>query len=57
MKTTLIWTINDFPAYGMVFGWSMHEKLVCSYYMENNKAFILTNNSKMFIFTTTGGSC
>jgi hypothetical protein len=20
MKTTLIWTINDFPAYGMVFG-------------------------------------
>jgi hypothetical protein len=26
----------------------MHEKLTCPYYMENNKAFTLTNNGKAF---------
>jgi len=24
MRVALMWTINDFPAYGMVFGWSTH---------------------------------
>jgi len=24
IRAALIWTINDFPAYGMVFGWSTH---------------------------------
>jgi hypothetical protein len=32
MKTTLMWTINDFSAYEMVFGWSTHEKFACSYH-------------------------
>ena len=50
MKTPLIWTINDFPAYGMVSSWSTHEQLACSYYMENNKAFTLINNSKTSFF-------
>jgi len=27
MRVVLIWTINDFPAYGMLSGWSMHRKL------------------------------
>ena len=48
-----MWTINDFLAYGMVSGWSMHVKLKCSYYMENNKAFTLTNRGKTFFFTVT----
>jgi hypothetical protein len=30
MRATLMWTINDFSAYGMVSDWSMHEKLACS---------------------------
>ena len=39
MRAALMWTINDFPAYGMVSGWSTHGKLACLYCMENNKAF------------------
>jgi len=45
-----MWTINDFPSYGMVSGWSMHEKLACPYCMENNKAFTLINNGKTSFF-------
>jgi len=45
-----MWIINDFPAYGMVSGWSTHEKLACPYCMENNKAFTLTNGGKAFFF-------
>jgi hypothetical protein len=43
-----MWTINDFPAYGMLSGWSTHGKLVCPYCMENNKAFTLANGGKAF---------
>jgi len=43
MRATLMWTINDFSAYRMVFGWSTHGKLAYPYCMENNKAFTLTN--------------
>jgi hypothetical protein len=50
MRATLMWTINDFPAYGMVSSWSMHGKLACSYYMENNKEFTLTNGGKTSFF-------
>ena len=48
-----MWTINDFPAYGMVSGWSTHGKLACPYCMGNNKAFTLTNRGKAFFFTVT----
>jgi len=48
-----MWIINDFLAYGMVSGWSMNEKLACSYYIENNKAFTLTNGVKLQFFTVT----
>jgi hypothetical protein len=66
MRAVLIWTINDFPAYEMVSGWSTYEmvsgwsthgKLVCPYCMENNKAFTLTNKAKTFFFTTIDDSC
>jgi len=43
MKTTFMWTINNFSMYMMVSGWSILEKLVCSYCMENNKTFTLMN--------------
>jgi len=56
MRVTLMWTINDFLAYGMVFGWSTYEKLACSYCMENNKAFTLINDDKLSFFTATNGS-
>jgi len=50
MRATLMWTINDFPAYGMLSGWSMHGKLACPYCTENNKAFTLTNGGKASFF-------
>jgi hypothetical protein len=50
MKTALMWTINDFPAYGMLSGWSTHGKLVCPYCIENNKAFTLANRGKASFF-------
>jgi hypothetical protein len=50
MRAALMWTINDFSAYGMVFGWSMHGKLACPYCMNNNKAFTITNGGKASFF-------
>jgi hypothetical protein len=50
MRAALMWTINDFPAYGMLSGWSTHGKLACLYYMENKKAFTLTNRGKASFF-------
>jgi len=50
MRAALVWTINDFPAYGMLSGWSTHEKLACPYCMENNKAFTLRNRGKASFF-------
>ena len=35
MRAALMWTINDFPAYGMVSGLSTHGKLAYPYCMEN----------------------
>jgi len=57
MRAALMWTINDFPAYGMVSGWSTHGKLACPYCMENNKAFTLTNGGKAYFFTVIVVSC
>ena len=50
IRVALMWTINDFLAYGMVSGWSTHGKLACPYYIENNKAFTLTNRGKASFF-------
>jgi hypothetical protein len=50
MRAALMWTINDFPAYGMLSGWSTHGKLACPYCMENNKVFTLTNGGKASFF-------
>jgi hypothetical protein len=50
MRAALMWTMNDFPAYGMLSGWSTHRKLACPYCMENNKAFTLANDVKLLFF-------
>jgi hypothetical protein len=50
MKAALMLIINDFPAYGIISGWSTNRKLACPYYIENNKAFTLINDSKMSFF-------
>jgi len=57
IRAVLMWTINDFLAYGMLSGWNTHEKLACPYCMENNKAFTLTNGGKASFFTVTVISC
>jgi hypothetical protein len=50
MRAALMWTINDFPAYGMLSGWSTLEKLTCPYCIENNKAFTLRNGGNASFF-------
>ena len=53
-----MWTINDFPTYNIVSSLSMYGKLTCLYYIENNKAFALTNNGKTsFFLIVTRYSC
>ncbi|GJW30490.1 hypothetical protein Tco_0047365 [Tanacetum coccineum] len=46
MRAALLWTINDFPAYRMLSGWSTARKKACPYCMENSKAFSLSNGGK-----------
>ncbi|XP_039138725.1 uncharacterized protein LOC120276047 [Dioscorea cayenensis subsp. rotundata] len=46
MKAALLWTINDFPAYSMLSGWSTTGKLACPYCMEDFDAFTLTKGGK-----------
>jgi len=45
-----MWTISDFPAYGMLSGWSTHGNLSCPYCMEYDKAFRLKNGGKTIFF-------
>ncbi|XP_038713444.1 uncharacterized protein LOC120007316 [Tripterygium wilfordii] len=42
----LMWTINDFPTYGMLSGWMTQGKLACPYCIECSKAFTLENGRK-----------
>src|SRR4051812_9183387 len=37
MRASLMWTINDFPAYGMLSGWGTHGKMGCPHCMGNKK--------------------
>lgn len=47
-----MWTINDFPAYGMLSGWGSHGKLACPYFMEHGKAFTLRYGGKSSWFNS-----
>ena len=46
MPATLMWTINDFPAYGMLSRWMAVGKLACPYCMEDTKSFTLRHGRK-----------
>ncbi|XP_058758797.1 uncharacterized protein LOC131632049 [Vicia villosa] len=46
MKACLMWTINDFPAYGMLSGWGTQGKLACPHCMEYTDAFTLKSGHK-----------
>ncbi|GLT24911.1 hypothetical protein SLA2020_000730 [Shorea laevis] len=50
MRVMLMWTITDFPGYGMVSGWSTHGRLSCPYCMEMTCAFYLQNGRKISFF-------
>ena len=47
---SLLWTINDFPAYGMLSGWSTAGRLACPYCMEEIRAFSLRYGKKVSWF-------
>ncbi|PKA53154.1 hypothetical protein AXF42_Ash009884 [Apostasia shenzhenica] len=50
IRAALLWTISDFPAYGMLSGWSTHGRLACPYSMDKSKAFVLQNGRKVLFF-------
>lgn len=46
MRAVLMWTISDFPAYGMLSGWMTHGRLACPYCLEETESFWLRNGRK-----------
>ncbi|XP_070004824.1 uncharacterized protein [Nicotiana sylvestris] len=50
LRANLMCTINNFPAYGILFGWMTGGKLACPYCMENSKAFALKHGRKQSWF-------
>jgi len=46
MKAALMWTINDFPIYGMLSGWSTHGTLAGLVCMHQTKSFRLKTGGK-----------
>lgn len=50
MRAALMWPINDFPTYGMLFGWSTHRKIACPIFMEDIKTFTLKFGEKASSF-------
>ena len=50
MHAALLWTINDFPAYSMLSGWTTMGRLSCPICMENSKAFQLKYGRKTSFF-------
>ena len=50
LRASLMWTINDFPAYGMLSGWMTQGKLACPVCIEDTKSFTLQNGGKNFWF-------
>jgi hypothetical protein len=46
MRAALMWTINDFPAYGMLSGWTTAGVNACPYCGNGNKSFWLKHSGK-----------
>ena len=47
MKATSVWTINDFQAYEMLSGWSMHRALSCPVFQDQTHGSSLHCSRKM----------
>ena len=47
MRAALLWTINDFPAYAMLFGWSTKGKLACPCCNYKTSSCYLKHSHKM----------
>ncbi|XP_020886399.1 uncharacterized protein LOC110229805 [Arabidopsis lyrata subsp. lyrata] len=45
-KAVLLWTNSDFPAYGMLSGWTTHRRISCPICMEDTKSFWLPGGRK-----------
>jgi len=46
LRVVLMWTISDFPAYGMLSGLTTHCRLACPYCLNQTYAFQLKNGRK-----------
>ncbi|CAN6721477.1 unnamed protein product [Malus baccata var. baccata] len=47
MKAAVLWTISDFPAYGMLSGWSTHGYKVCPHCMHDKESIYLPASRKI----------
>ena len=50
MRAALMWTVNDFPAYGMLSGWSTAGRLGCPICMQESQAHVLKYSKKASYF-------
>ncbi|KAM1689796.1 hypothetical protein ACFX1Q_031475 [Malus domestica] len=47
MKAAVLWTISDFPAYGMLSGWSTHGYKACPHCMHDKESIYLPASCKI----------
>ncbi|XP_070675864.1 uncharacterized protein [Malus domestica] len=47
MKAAILWTISDFPAYGMLSGWSTHGYKACPHCMHDKESIYLPASRKI----------
>ncbi|CAN6679978.1 unnamed protein product [Malus baccata var. baccata] len=47
MKVAVLWTISDFPAYGMLSGWSTHGYKACPHCMHDKESIYLPASRKI----------
>ncbi|CAN6704146.1 unnamed protein product [Malus baccata var. baccata] len=47
MKAVVLWTISDFPAYGMLSGWSTHGYKACPHCMHDKESIYLPASRKI----------
>ncbi|XP_047342609.1 uncharacterized protein LOC124946061 [Impatiens glandulifera] len=50
LRAMVLWTVSDFPAYGILSGWSTHGKDGCPICMKNSKSFRLKYGKKACYF-------
>ena len=46
LRAAVVWTINNFPAYANLFGWSTKEELACPSWNKDTKLVWLSNGGK-----------